>query len=203
MISRGYAENLRQSFLKIYPKVFLPDGWGMNSKLILNQIQPLSTGPSTSSARSSCRKLKHRSIQCSSMASYDPLNLHGVPRYYSYQRKTAAFGFVWTTIGWIRGRSGIGIFYHYRKKWWTVSKVPRCLAKLIYSRDTSKCQYVTMMYLRPHLERIGDRRNLWWCLLVLPTPLGSSCIWYKTSSMNILIILLSSLLTTSWYFPGP
>ena len=30
------CEELRQFFPKICPKVFLPDGWGMNSKLILN-----------------------------------------------------------------------------------------------------------------------------------------------------------------------
>ena len=93
MTSGKYAKNLRQSFPKIYLKVFLTDGLGMNSKLILNQIQPLSTSPSTSSARSSYRKPKCRSIQCSSMASFDPLNPHGVPRYYLYQRKTAASSF--------------------------------------------------------------------------------------------------------------
>ena len=163
MTSGAYAKNLRQSFPKIYLKVFLPDGWGMNSKLILNQIQPLSTGPSTSSAPSSYKKPERRSIQCSSMASYDPLNPHGVPRYYSYQRKMVAFDSVWTTVGWIRGRSGIGILYHYQKKWWTVSGVSRCFAKFIYGRDAGKCQYTMRMYLRPHFECIGDRMNFWWC----------------------------------------
>ena len=161
MTSGAYAKNLRQLFPKIYPKVFLPDGMEHEFKIDLE--------PDTTPIHQPIYKLSPLELQ-EAKTQIDSMLKHGFIRpsqspwgspYYSYQRKTAAFGFVWTTVGWIRGQSGIGTLYRYRKKWWTISRVPKCLAKLIYGRDTDKCQYTMRMYLKPHFECVGDLTNFW------------------------------------------
>ena len=81
-------------------------------------------------------------------------------------------------------------------KWWTVWRMPSCLVKLIYGRDPSKCHCAKRMFLKQLSECIGDYTNILWCLLVLQTPLCSSCTWWKTYFTNIWMILWLSLFTT-------
>ena len=94
-----YVRSLRQSFLKIYQRVLLPNGWGMNSKLISNKILPQSIGLSTSSTCLICRKQQLRSIQFSSMDLYDALNPMGCPHIILYQRRTTTFDSILIIVG--------------------------------------------------------------------------------------------------------
>ena len=93
------CEEFKAVFPKDLAKGVPPRRIGHEFKIYLEPDTALSIGPSTSSAHSSSRKQRRRLIQCSSMASSDPLNPHGIPLYYLYRRKTAAFGTVWITVG--------------------------------------------------------------------------------------------------------